>query len=84
MRRQEELEEGWMQRAWPALLTLVTLFPILATPHPPPPVPSKVGGVRHLSIIPKGWSWPHQRPVSRPGLRLSGVNMAELTWVGYF
>ena len=26
-----------MQRSRPALLTLVTLFPILANPHPPTP-----------------------------------------------
>lgn len=70
-----------MQRSRPALLTLATLFPILVTP---PPVPSEVGGVRQLSSVPKGWSWAPQRPVSRPGLRLSRVDMAELTWVGYF
>ena len=42
-----------MQRSRPALPTLATLFPILTTPHPPTPVPSKVEGVRQLSIIPK-------------------------------
>lgn len=53
--------------------------------HPPPPhVPSEVGGVRQLSSVPKGWSWAPQRLVSRPGLRLSRVDMAVLTWVGYF
>lgn len=72
-----------MQRSRPALLTLATLFPILATP-PPPHVPSEVGGVRQLSSVPKGWSWAPQRLVSRPGLRLSRVDMAVLTWVGYF
>ena len=34
-------------------------------PTPPTPVPSEVGGVRQLSVIPKGWSWPPQRPVGR-------------------